>query len=88
MQFLRLIFVKKLQLQGASPLDPHWGPSVAPTFQLTFPFLIPMPEGLDSSTCDSCHASGCLKGLYMDGLLSPGLEMLLVDRSVLSQSLN
>ena len=30
MQFLRLIFVKKLQLQ-------------APTFQLTFPFLIPMP---------------------------------------------
>ena len=41
MQFLRLIFVKKLQiqLQGASPphphrgrcpLDPHWGPSAAP----------------------------------------------------------
>ena len=29
MQFLRLIFVKKLQ---------------APTFQLTFPFLIPMPD--------------------------------------------
>ena len=29
MQFLRLVFVKKLQ---------------APAFQLTFPFLIPMPE--------------------------------------------
>ena len=29
MQFLRLIFVKKLQ---------------APAFQLTFPFLIPMPK--------------------------------------------
>ena len=40
MQFLRLIFVKKLQLQlqGSSPPDPQ-----APTFQLTFPFLIPMP---------------------------------------------
>ena len=39
MQFLSLISVKKLQLklQGASP-DPQ-----APTFQLTFPFLIPMP---------------------------------------------
>ena len=35
MQFLHLIFVKKLQLQGAS--------LQAPTFQLTFPFLIPMP---------------------------------------------
>ena len=56
MQFLRLIFVKKLQGAlppdphwGRCPLDPHWGPSAvppAPTFQLTFPFLIPMPEGL------------------------------------------
>ena len=48
MQFLRLIFVKKLQLQGASPPDPDRGryplaPQKAPTFQLTFPFLIPMP---------------------------------------------
>ena len=25
MQFLHLIFVKKLQLQGALPPDPHWG---------------------------------------------------------------
>ena len=61
MQFLRLIFVKKLQ--GALPPDPHggvapWTPTggVAPwtptggllrpqppTFQLTFPFLIPIP---------------------------------------------
>ena len=41
MQFLRLVFVKKLQLQlqgvsppdphrGCCPLDPHWGPSAAP----------------------------------------------------------
>ena len=56
MQFLHLIFVKKfqLQLQGTSPPDPHrgrcpWTPTggllrpQAPTFQLTFPFLIPMP---------------------------------------------
>ena len=55
MQFLRLIFVKKLQLQGALPPDSHQeycpleplrgafcGPQ-APTFQLTFPFFIPMP---------------------------------------------
>ena len=55
MQFLHLIFVKKLQLQGAlspgpplgalppgPPLEPFCGPQ-APTFQLTFPFLIPMP---------------------------------------------
>ena len=46
MQFLRLIFVKKLQLQGALPPDPPLGAFCgpqAPTFQLTFPFLIPMP---------------------------------------------
>ena len=34
MQLLRPVFVKQLQLQGAQ----------APTFQLTFPFLIPMPD--------------------------------------------
>ena len=44
MQFLRLIFVRKLQ--GALPPDPHWGPSAAPSFQLTFPFLIPMPAAV------------------------------------------
>ena len=54
MQFLRLIFVRKLQgasppdpHRGRCPLHPHWGPSAAPkapTFQLTFPFLIPMPD--------------------------------------------
>ena len=48
MQFLRLIFVKKLQLQlqGASPPGPPLGAFCgpqAPTFHLTFPFLIPMP---------------------------------------------
>ena len=46
MHFLRLIFVKKLKLQGASPpwhpLGTFCGPQ-APTFQLTFPFLTPMP---------------------------------------------
>ena len=63
MQFLRLIFVKKLQLRGlrlltptggvapgpppgalppGPPLGSFCGPQ-APTFQLTFPFLIPMP---------------------------------------------
>ena len=52
MQFLRLIFVKKLQ--GFRPLTPTrgvapWIPTEGllrppgPTFQLTFPFLIPMP---------------------------------------------
>ena len=47
MQFLRLIFVKKLQGAGGAlppepPLGAFCGPQ-APTFQLTFPFLIPMP---------------------------------------------
>ena len=61
MQFLHLIFVKKLQ--GALPPDPNWGhcpldPPLgtfcgpqAPTFQLTFPFLIPMP--VVTGLCDS-----------------------------------
>ena len=52
MQFLRLIFVKKLPLQGASPpLDPPRGAfcgSQSPTFQLTFPFLISMPDDDDN----------------------------------------
>ena len=39
MQFLRLIFVKK-------PPGPQ-----TPTFQLTFPFLVPMPE-----------RAGCVEG--------------------------
>ena len=44
MQFLRLIFVKKLQgaLPPGPPLEAAEG-AQAPTFQLTFPFLIPMP---------------------------------------------
>ena len=49
MQFLRLIFVKKLQLQGAKPpdphqgccpLDPHWGPSATPRPQFSADFSI------------------------------------------------
>ena len=56
MQFLRLIFVRKLQ--GALPPDPppgalppgpplgaFCGPK-APTFPLTFPFLIPVPDSI------------------------------------------
>ena len=45
MQFLRLIFVKKPRLQGASPLDPTGGLLRPPGahFSADFSILIPMP---------------------------------------------
>ena len=70
MQFLHLIFVKKLQLQlqatlppdphqGRCPLDPHWGPSAAPRppgphFSADFSIL----------NCHACCVGGCLLVAY------------------------